>query len=495
MPLHLFNTLSGKVEQFHPLENNLVRMYACGPTVYDYGHIGNFRTFIVVDTLRRFLKQSGYQLEHVMNITDVEDKIIRNASRDGVTVQEYTKKYIKAFLEDADALNIQHPEILVKATDHVPEMAHFIAGLRDKGYAYQAEDGSYYFRIAKFPEYGKLSKKDFAGMTDGARVDVDEYDKDNARDFALWKAPKPGEAQWDTEIGPGRPGWHIECSLMSMKYLGETFDIHCGGEDLIFPHHENEIAQSEAMTGKPFVHCWVHARFLLVEGEKMAKSAGNFYTVRDLILMGHKPSSIRFLLMSVPYRKQLNFTFDGLTQAANSVERLRNFKLRMDSSQFEEGANAAFGEIARKTSDEMRAGLDDDLNTARALGAIFDMVRDVNAAADAGEVRKGDVPPLLKVLEEFEEVFAVLKDDDTPKVRSVVEWAKAEAQDHKISSEAEELAKAASLSDAEVEDLVTKHSQARKARDFTRSDAIRTQLAENGVILENTKDGVRWKRR
>jgi len=495
MPLHLFNTLSGKVEQFHPLENNLVRMYACGPTVYDYGHIGNFRTFIVVDTLRRFLKQSGYQLEHVMNITDVEDKIIRNASRDGVTVQEYTKKYIKAFLEDADALNIQHPEILVKATDHVPEMAHFIAGLRDKGYAYQTEDGSYYFRIAKFPEYGKLSKKDFAGMTDGARVDVDEYDKDNARDFALWKAPKPGEAQWDTEIGPGRPGWHIECSLMSMKYLGETFDIHCGGEDLIFPHHENEIAQSEAMTGKPFVHCWVHARFLLVEGEKMAKSAGNFYTVRDLILMGHKPSSIRFLLMSVPYRKQLNFTFDGLTQAANSVERLRNFKLRVDSSQFEEGANAALGEIARKTSDEMRAGLDDDLNTARALGAIFDMVRDVNAAADAGEVRKGDVPPLLKVLEEFEEVFAVLKDDDTPKVRSVVEWAKAEAQDHKISSEAEELAKAASLSDAEVEDLVTKHSQARKARDFTRSDAIRTQLAENGVILENTKDGVRWKRR
>ena len=495
MPLHLFNTLSGKVEQFHPLQNNLVRMYACGPTVYDYGHIGNFRTFIVVDTLRRFLKQSGYQLKHVMNITDVEDKIIRNALRDGVTVQEYTKKYIKAFVEDAETLNIQHPEILVKATDHIPEMAHFITGLRDKGYAYQTEDGSYYFRIARFPEYGKLSKKDFAGMTDGARVDVDEYEKDNARDFALWKAPKPGEAQWDTEIGPGRPGWHIECSLMSMKYLGETFDIHCGGEDLIFPHHENEIAQSEAMTGKPFVHFWVHARFLLVEGEKMAKSAGNFYTVRDLILMGHKPSSIRFLLMSVPYRKQLNFTFDGLKQAANSVERLRNFKLRLDSSQFEEGTNAAIGAIARKTSDEMRAGLDDDLNTARALGAVFDMVRDVNAAADAGEVRIGDVPQLRKVLEEFDQIFAVLKDDDAAKVRSVVEWAKAEANEHTISSETEELARAASLSDAEVEDLVAKHSQARKARDFTRSDAIRAQLAENGVILENTKDGVRWKRK
>ncbi len=341
MALQLFNTLSGKVEEFRPLEDNLVRMYACGPTVYDYGHIGNFRTFVAVDVLRRFLKQSGYQLKHVMNITDVEDKIIRNAARDGVTVQEYTRKYTDAFLEDADALNIQHPELLAKATEHIQEMAHFIAVLRDKGYAYQTDDGSYYFRIAKFPEYGKLSKKDFEGMTDGARVDVDEYEKDNARDFALWKAPKPGEASWDTEIGPGRPGWHIECSQMSMKYLGDSFDIHAGGEDLIFPHHENEIAQSEALTGKPFVNVWVHSRFLLVEGEKMAKSAGNFYTVRDLVLMGHKPSSIRFLLMSVPYRKQLNFTFDGLTQAANSVERLRNFKRRLGdfaiSSRFKPG--------------------------------------------------------------------------------------------------------------------------------------------------------------
>ncbi len=495
MPLELFNTLSAKVEEFHPLEDNLVRMYACGPTVYDYGHIGNFRTFIVVDTLRRFLKQSGYQLKHVMNITDVDDKIIRNAARDGVTVQEYTRKYRQAFLEDADALNIEHPEQLVNATDHIQEMAHFIAGLVDKGYAYRTDDGSYYFRIAKFPEYGKLSKKDFAGMSDGARVDVDEYDKDNARDFALWKAPKPGEAMWETEIGPGRPGWHIECSTMSMKYLGESFDIHCGGEDLIFPHHENEIAQSEAMTNKRFVNVWVHSRFLLVEGEKMAKSLGNFYTVRDLILMGHKPSSIRFLLMSVPYRKQLNFTFDGLTQAANSVERLRNFKLRLESEQFSEGMNDAIAVIAKKTSDEMRAGLSDDLNTARALGAIFDMVRDVNAAADAGDVRKGDVPALLKVMQQFEEIFAVLKDDDAAKVRTTVEWAKAEGLADKISPETLELAKAASLSDAEVEKLVAEHSQARKTRDFARSDAIRAELAENGIILENTKDGVRWKRK
>jgi len=495
MALELFNTLSGKVEEFHPLQDNLVRMYACGPTVYDYGHIGNFRTFVVVDTLRRFLKQSGFKLKHVMNITDVDDKIIRNAARDGVTVQEYTKKYREAFLEDADALNIQHPELIVNATDHIQEMAHFIALLVEKGYAYRTDDGSYYFRIAKFPEYGKLSKKDFAGMTDGARVDVDEYDKDNARDFALWKAPKPGEAMWETEIGPGRPGWHIECSTMSMKYLGDTFDIHLGGEDLIFPHHENEIAQSEAETGKQFVKVWVHSRFLLVEGEKMAKSAGNFFTVRDLILMGHKPSSIRFLLMSVPYTKQLNFTFDGLTQAANSVERLRNFKRRLEASQFPEGTSAAIAEIAKKTSNEMRAGLDDDLNTARALGAIFDMVRDVNAAADAGDVHKDDVPALLKVLEQFEEIFAVLKDDDAAKVRATVEWAKAEGLEDDISPATAELAKAATLSDEEIEKLVAEHSRARKSRDFARSDAIRAQLAENGVILENTKDGVRWKRK
>ena len=495
MAIELFNTLSGKVEEFQPLEDNLVRMYACGPTVYDYGHIGNFRTFVVVDTLRRFLKLSGFRLKHVMNITDVDDKIIRNASRDGVTVQEYTRKYRQAFLEDADSLNIEHPEMLVNATDHINDMAHFIAELVEKGYAYKTDDGSYYFRIAKFPEYGKLSKRDFAGMTDGARVDVDEYDKDNARDFALWKSPKPDEAFWETEIGPGRPGWHIECSTMSMEYLGETFDIHAGGEDLIFPHHENEIAQSEAKTGKLFARFWVHSRFLLVEGEKMSKKLGNFYTVRDLVLMGHKPSSIRYLLMSVPYRKQLNFTFDGLTQAANSVERLRNFKLRLESSQFSDGTNEKVQQIAQKATDDMRSGLADDLNTAQALGAIFDLVRDVNAAADADEVGKDNIPALLKVLEQFEAVFAVLKDDDAAKVRAIVEWANAEGLQDKISAETAELAKAASLSDDDIETLVAEHSQARKSRDFARSDAIRNQLAENGVILENTKDGVRWKRK
>ena len=306
LSFHLYNTLSGKVEEFAPSLDNTIRIYACGPTVYDYGHIGNFRTFVAVDILRRTLRQSGFKLQHVMNITDVDDKIIRNAAKEHKSVNEYTRKYEEGFLEDMQTLNLEPPERMVRATEHIQEMAEFIRKLEQKGFAYHTEDGSYYFSIAKFPQYGKLSKKDFGGMEVGARVDVDEYEKDNARDFALWKAPKEGEAFWETPIGKGRPGWHIECSVMSMKYLGESFDLHAGGEDLTFPHHENEIAQSESLTGKPFVRFWMHVRFLLVEGEKMAKSAGNFFTLRDLLLKGHKPSAIRYLLASVPYRKQLN---------------------------------------------------------------------------------------------------------------------------------------------------------------------------------------------
>src|SRR5215475_3262590 len=356
MALRLFNTMSARVEEFRPIQPNEVRMYACGPTVYDFGHIGNFRTFIAVDVLQRFLKQSGYKVQYVMNITDVDDKIIRNSARDGVDVKQYTAKYEKAFLEDAAMLNIQQPT-LVRATENIPQMAEFIAKLEQKGFAYRAEDGSYYFRIAKFPAYGKLSKKDFAGMEDGARVDVDEYEKDSARDFALWKAPKPGEASWETAIGKGRPGWHIECSVMSMAELGPSFDLHAGGEDLIFPHHENEIAQSEALTGQTFAHHWFHARFLLVESEKMSKSLGNFFTPRDLMLKGHKPSSIRWLLSSVLYRNQLNFTFEGLKSAASSVEKLRNFRFRLTSTQFPEGANAAMAQLAGETISRMKSAL------------------------------------------------------------------------------------------------------------------------------------------
>src|SRR5882724_9442356 len=492
MALRLYNTLSGKVEQFQPIRNNEIRMYACGPTVYDYGHIGNFRTFVAVDVLRRFLRQSGYTVFHVLNITDVVDKIIHNAVQSCVSVQQYTAKYEKAFLEDAAALNIEQP-ILVRATEHIPEMAQFVADLEEKSFAYPAEDGSYYFRIAKFPGYGKLSKKDFAGMEDGARVDVDDYDKDNARDFALWKAPKPGEAFWETPIGPGRPGWHIECSVMSMEELGETFDLHAGGEDLIFPHHENEIAQSESLTGKPFVHFWFHARFLLVEGEKMSKSLGNFFTLRDLALKGHKPSAIRLLLASAPYRHQLNFTFDGLKQMASNVDKLRNFKLRLNTGQFPSGAPDA--SLARETLKHMTSALDDDLNTAQALAAIFDMVRKANVMIDGGQIQKDDVAPLLATLDKFDEIFAVLRDDDAPKMKAILEWAKAEGREKDVSQELLEAAGAQGLSDSDIENRIAEMKAARQARNFQLSDAVRAELTSAGLLIEITKDGVRWRRK
>ena len=494
MALRLFNTLSSQIEEFRPLRDREVRMYACGPTVYDYGHIGNFRTFVAVDLLRRFFRQSGYTVRHVMNITDVDDKIIRNAARDGVSVQQYTAKYEQAFLEDAAMIGIEEPT-LVRATEHIPEMADFVAKLVERGFAYRTDDGSYYFRIAKFPQYGKLSKRDFSGMQDGARVDVDEYDKDSARDFALWKAPKAGEASWDTAIGPGRPGWHLECSVMSMHELGESFDLHAGGEDLVFPHHENEIAQSESYTGKPFAHFWFHARFLLVEGEKMSKSLGNFFTLRDLVLKGHKPSSIRYLLASVPYRNQLNFTFDGLKQAAVSVERLRNFRLRLSSGNFPEGSAPEMQSLATQTVERMTAALDDDLNTAQAQAAIFEMVRQANAAFDAGGIKQDDVAPLLAGLSKFDEIFAVLDDDDGPKMKRVLDWARTEGREKDITEEAREAVQSGQLADAEIEKKIAEMKAARTARDFNTSDALRAELADKGILVEITKDGIRWRRK
>ncbi|HMH05200.1 MAG TPA: cysteine--tRNA ligase [Terriglobales bacterium] len=492
MALRLYNTLSGKIEEFHPLEGNEVRMYACGPTVYDYGHIGNFRTFVAVDILRRFLLQSKFSVRHVMNITDVDDKIIRNSAHEGLSVKDYTARYEKAFLEDSSTLNIELP-VLVRATNHIQEMARFVAELEKKGFAYRTDDGSYYFRIAKFPGYGKLSKKDFAGMEDGARVDVDEYEKDNARDFALWKAPKPGEAFWESPIGRGRPGWHIECSAMSMRELGETFDLHAGGEDLIFPHHENEIAQSEALTGKPFAHFWFHARFLLVEGEKMSKSAGNFFTLRDLALKGYKPSSIRLLLASVPYRHQLNFTFDGLKQMASNVDKLRNFKLRLTTGQFPSGPTDST--LARETAERITSALEDDLNTAQAQAAIFDMVRKANVMIDSGQIKKDDVAPLIAALEQFDEIFAVLRDDDAPKMKTIFEWAKAEGRENDVSQELLEAVGTQGLSDGEIEKKIAEMGAARLARNFQVSDAIRAELTSAGLLVEITKDGVRWRRK
>ena len=494
MALRLYNTMSSQVEEFHPLRDNEVRMYACGPTVYDYGHIGNFRTFIAVDMLQRFLRQSGYKLRYVMNITDVDDKIIRNAARDGVSVKQYTAKYEKAFLEDAVMIGIERPA-LVRATEHIPEMADFVVKLAAKDFAYRTDDGSYYFRIAKFPRYGRLSKKDFSGIRDGARVDGDEYDKDSARDFALWKAPKPGEASWDTSIGPGRPGWHLECSVMSMEELGESFDLHAGGEDLVFPHHENEIAQSESLTGKTFAHFWFHVRFLLVEGEKMSKSLGNFYTLRDLVLKGHRPSSIRYLLASVPYRNQLNFTFDGLKQAAVSVERLRNFRQRLMAGNFPEGSTREMQSLASESSNRMRAALEDDLNAAQAQAAIFEMVRSANSALDSGQIKKDDAPPLLAALEKFDEIFAVLNDDDVAKMKQVFDWAPTEGREKDISPELREAVQSAQLSDADVERKIAEMEAARRSRNFKVSDAVRSELTAAGIVIENTKDGVRWRRK
>jgi cysteinyl-tRNA synthetase len=491
--VRLYNTLSGKVEEFQPLEPatagkpGRVRMYTCGPTVYDYAHIGNFRTFVFQDILRRTLRLRGYELLHVMNITDVDDKTIRNASEAGMSLREYTDKYTQAFWQDARLLNLETPEIVARATDHIPDMAALIGRLLEKGIAYRAPQGagdSIYFRISQFPTYGQLSKIDLSGIQAGARVDVEEYEKTDPRDFALWKASKPGEPVWETPIGRGRPGWHIECSAMSMKYLGETFDIHTGGVDLIFPHHTNEIAQSEAATGKPFVRTWLHAEHLIVEGEKMSKSLGNFYTLRDLLAKGHKPSAIRFLLASVPYRRQLNFTFDGLHQAAQSVERLRNFRLRLHTERFPGGSASTLAELAARAVGEFDEALDNDLNTAEALAALFNLVRDANTAMDQGKFHQGDVPAIEKVLERFDQVFAVLRDDDYEKLAALKD----------------ELAVPVpvgvdGITDEEVDNLLRERAQARARRDFARSDQIRRELTERGIMVEDTKDGVRWKRK
>jgi cysteinyl-tRNA synthetase len=475
--IRLHNTLSGKAEPFTPQTPGEVRMYTCGPTVYDYAHIGNYRTFVFQDILRRFLKFRGFKLIHVMNLTDVDDRIIANAAAAGIGIREYTEKYAQAFFEDCKTLNIEAPEHWVRATDHIGDMVKLIERLRQKSFTYPSE-GSIYYRIAKFPEYGKLSKIDVSGIQAGARVEVDRYEKESARDFALWKAPKPGEHFWETEIGPGRPGWHIECSAMAMRFLGETLDIHTGGIDLAFPHHENEIAQSEGATGKPFVRYWLHAEHLLVEGEKMSKSLGNFFTLRDLFAKGHKPSALRFALASVPYRKQLNFTFDGLQSAASSVERLRNFADRLNTAKFPVGQSNGMAERIAAAAKEFDAALADDLNTAEALAAVFDLVREANIAMDKGEFHQGNVAATQELLANFDAIFAVLKDEDAAKLKALGYGAGTE------------------ISDAEIEKLVAERQAARQRRDFAESDRIRKELAGRGIILEDSRDGsVRWKRK
>jgi cysteinyl-tRNA synthetase len=447
-----------------------------------------------VDLLRRFLKQQGFAVKHVMNITDVDDKIIRNAAKAGLSIGEYTPPFEKAFFEDMEALGCERPEIIARATENIAEMAAMIERLAAKDLAYKTEDGSWYFRIAGFPAYGKLSKKDFAGIQDGARVDVDEYDKDAARDFALWKVPKieSGEQQWQTSIGAGRPGWHIECSAMAVKYLGPAFELHAGGEDLMFPHHENEIAQSESATGETFARHWMHVRFLLVEGRKMSKSEGNFYTLRDLLLKGHKASAIRFLLLSVPYRNQLNFTLEGLAESTAAVERLRTFHQRVAQGKWPAGANAELQKQAVTAREAFTAALADDLNTAEARAAIFDLVRAANAAADAGTLHADDVSAVIATLAAFDEIFNVLVDRDQAVTRFALEWAEKQGR---LDEATPELRASLSLSDAEIDALVEERNQARRTRNFARGDEIRKQLAEMGIEIQDGKDGVRWKRK
>ncbi len=465
MALRFYNSLTQRVEPFVPLHDNVVRMYTCGPTVYNYVHIGNLRAFTFQDILRRVLRARGYQLDHVMNITDVEDKIIRGAAAAHKTIFEFTQVYEKAFLEDCATLRLQRPERLVRATEHIRDMCIAIKKLEERGFTYSSE-GSVYYRISKFPGYGKLSHNDFSGIRAGARVDVDEYDKADARDFVLWKARKDDEPAWDEGLGMGRPGWHIECSVMAMKYLGETLDIHTGGVDLQFPHHENEIAQSEALTGKPFVRYWLHSEHLSVEGQKMSKSLGNFYTLRDLLQMGNTPETVRYLLASVPYRKKLNFTFEGLKAAATAIDRLRNFKLRVETGKFPEGTNAGLADRASAASEAFDAALDDDLNSAEALAAAFEYIRDANTAVDSGEFLQGNVAGALSFLAKFDAIFDVLNPS----------------------------AKASALSDADIESMIAERAAAKKSRNFARADEIRSELAARGVVLEDTREGVRWKR-
>jgi cysteinyl-tRNA synthetase len=466
MALRFYNTLTLDVQPFAPADGKTVRMYTCGPTVYDYAHIGNFRTFVFFDLLRRWLRASGYTLDHVMNITDVDDKIIRNAVAQKKSLNDYTDVYTKGFFEDTGLLRLEKPEHVVRATEHIPQMAAAIKDLEAKGFTYE-HDGSVYFRISKYPEYGHLSRIDLTANRAGARVDVDEYSKDDARDFVLWKAPKEGEVFWDTEIGPGRPGWHIECSVMAIQYLGATLDIHAGGIDLIFPHHENEIAQSEAMTGHQFARFWMHSEFLLVEGQKMSKSLGNFFTLRDILGRGYPPETVRYLLASVPYRRSLNFTFDGLKSAATAIDRLRNYQLRLDTAKFPEGTSESIESRTLTAIQQFRDSLDDDLNTAEALAAVFEYVRETNASMDSGAFLSGNVAAAKQLLVLFDSFFDVLK----PTVKSDA------------------------ISDADVDALILERAQAKKTRNFKRSDEIRDQLTAAGIILEDTKDGARWKRK
>jgi len=463
MALALYNTLTLKQEPVIPLDDNHIRMYTCGPTVHDFAHIGNFRTFVQQDLLRRYIRFLGFKLTHVMNITDVDDNIITKARDAGVDIAEYTARYGQAFLEDMDQLRIQRPEVMPRATAHIEAMTNLILKLREAGFTYESE-GSTYFRIERFAGYGKLSHLEAFEGQSSERIDSDRYDKENPRDFVLWKARKPGEAYWDTPLGPGRPGWHIECSAMSMQYLGQSFDIHAGGIDLVFPHHENEIAQSEAATRLPFVRHWFHCEFLMVEGQKMSKSLGNYYTLRDLLGKGHSPAAIRYLLMSVHYRKQLNFTLEGLEQAGAALQRVNDFILRIREVPSTSPDNPELDDRIARARREFHEGLDDDLNTSVALAALFELIRDTNILLDRRGVGANNRDQILALFSDANLVFDVFQ---------IAEQR---------------------LEDEEILQLIEERLQARRNRNFKQADEIRDALSRRGIALEDTKEGTRWKR-
>ncbi len=466
MELRLFNTLTADVEPLSPIAPPEVRFYACGPTVYARAHVGNFRTLVAVDVLRRTLRHLGYRVREAMNITDVDDRIIQKAQEAGKDLRSFTARYVRAFEEDMTALRIERPESMPRATQHIPEMIDLIGRLRSRGHTYEA-DGSVYFRIGSFPEYGRLSRLDLREVKDGARVDTDKYDKENARDFVLWKlkSDEPAWAQWEAPFGKGRPGWHIECSAMSMRYLGETFDLHAGGEDLIFPHHENEIAQSQCGTGKPFVRHWLHVKHLLIDNETMSKSKGNFFTIPDLVGQGHRPEAIRYLLAGAHYRKPLNFGFEGLEQAQAALERIQGLVVRLDEVA-REGPEGAAAEVAGSHRQAFDAALADDLNTPEALAAVHGLVTRANALIAEGALTRAGAARVRAELSAMDEVFGVLL--PTP-------------QEDRLSPEEQR--------------LFDERQEARRKRDFARADAARAALEARGILLEDTPKGTRWRRR
>lgn len=455
--IKLFNTLTRKKEAFKPLKEGQIGMYSCGPTVYNFAHIGNFRNYIFVDLLKRYLKYKGYKLKHVMNLTDIDDKTIRDSAKEGMDLKKFTEKYAKEFFEDVKSLNIEPADIYPKATEHVKDMVKFVETLVEKGYAYE-KLGSVYFDISKFGDYGELSKVDLSQMKAGARVDLDEYEKDHPGDFTLLKKSRLDELKrgiyYDTEFGKVRPGWHLECSVMSMKYLGETFDIHCGGIDLVFPHHENEIAQSEAYSGKRFVNYWLHNEHLIVDGKKMSKSLGNFYTLRDLLSKGYDPISIRYLLLSTHYRQKLNFTFEGLEAAKKAVERLNNFIFAVNEMNCEEDTGN-IDELINEAKAAFEEKMDDDLNISEGLAVIFDFIRDVNKI----RLSKRDAAKVISFMKEINMVLGVMNFKKGEKIP------------------------------VEIKRLIESREEARNKKDYAKADKIREEIRQKGYIVEDGKDG------